>query len=234
MNDYFHFKQFTIHQEKTAMKVGTDGVLLGAWADLKDSRFILDIGTGTGLIALMAAQRQMSAEIDAVEINKDAYEQAVQNVNISPWSSRIHLYPISLFDFQPGHSYDHILCNPPFFLQSTPAPDRNRTIARHCKELEHTDLLAFARRFLTEKGKLGLILPVKEAEELIRKAENYTLFLTRLLQVHPTPSKAVKRYLMEFSRQNAPLQHRKLIVEYERHHYSKEYQELTRDFYLNF
>jgi len=234
MNDYFRFKQFTIHQEKTAMKVGTDGVLLGAWADLKDNHFILDIGTGTGLLALMVAQRQEAAEIDAVEINKDAYEQAVQNVNFSSWSSRIRLYPVSLFDFHPGHSYDHILCNPPFFQQSTPAPDPNRTIARHCKELEHTDLLSFAHRFLTPKGKLSLVLPVKEAEELIGKAVNYNLFLTRLLQVYPTPSKAAKRYLMEFSIQNTPLQNSQLIVEYERHHYSKEYQELTRDFYLNF
>ncbi len=234
MNDYFQFKQFLIRQGQTAMKVGTDGVLLGAWAELGNVSSILDIGTGTGLLALMAAQRNPEARIEAVEIDADAYHQACQNVGSSPWNDRITLHHLSIFDFYPPHRFDCILCNPPFFLHSTPTPDSSRTTARHCGEFTHTDLLCLAQRLLTAQGKVNLILPVTEAENLIRQAPQYSAALTRITKVKPTPQKAPKRYLLEFSFSSSDAEEPdELVIEYSRHHYSPEYQRLTDDFYLN-
>lgn len=234
MNDYFQFKQFTIQQGQTAMKVGTDGVLLGAWARLPDAASLLDIGTGTGLIALMAAQRTQHACIDAVEINPEAYRQACDNAAASPWAHRISLHLISVFDYHPEHPFDCILCNPPFYLHSTPAPDRSRTTARHCQEFTHTDLLQAARRLLKEQGRLNLILPTEEAEILLAAAPAYSAYPSRITRVKPTPHKPPKRYLMEFafSPVSAP-EMREITIEYARHQYSPEYRELTQSFYLN-
>lgn len=234
MNDYFQFKQFLIRQGQTAMKVGTDGVLLGAWAKLENASFILDIGTGTGLLALMAAQRNPQAHIEAVEIDSAAYLQASQNIASSPWSNRIVLHHLSIFDFSPSCRFDCILCNPPFFLNSTPTPDPSRTTARHCNEFNHTDLLSLAPRLLAPQGKLNLILPVTEAENLLRQAPQHSAILTRITRVKPTPQKAPKRYLLEFSFSHPVVpESDELIIEYSRHNYSPEYQKLTRDFYLN-
>lgn len=234
MNDYFQFKQFLIRQGQTAMKVGTDGVLLGAWAKLKNAVSILDIGTGTGLLALMAAQRNPEASIEAIEIDAAAYQQACQNTASSPWCDRITLHHLSVFNFYPSYHFDCILCNPPFFLHSTPTPDNSRTTARHCKEFTHTDLLSLARHLLSPQGKLNLILPVTEAENLIREAPQYAANLTRITKVKPTSPKPPKRYLLEFSFSSPTfLEPDELVIEYSRHNYSPEYQELTRDFYLN-
>lgn len=234
MNDYFQFKQFTIHQGETAMKVGTDGVLLGAWANLENASSILDIGTGTGLLALMAAQRNFQARIEGIEIDSAAYRQACRNIAASPWNNRIFLHHLSVFDFHPQHPFDCILCNPPFFLHSTPTPDPSRTIARHCNEFTHIDLLHISQSLLTPNGKLSLILPVTEAEYLIQESPDYSVCLSRITKVKPTPQKKPKRYLLEFS--SSPVsspEKDELIIEYSRHHYSPEYQELTRNFYLN-
>lgn len=234
MNDYFQFKQFRILQGQTAMKVGTDGVLLGAWARLEQAVSILDIGTGTGLLALMAAQRNPEARIEAVEIDDAAYRQACQNIASSPWSERIALHLLSIFDFHPADRFDCILCNPPFFLHSTPAPDSSRTTARHCSEFTHTDLLSLSSRLLTPQGRLNLILPVTEAENLLRQAPQYAVSLTRITKVKPTPEKPPKRYLLEFSfSPSGSPESDELIIEYSRHHYSPEYQKITNDFYLN-
>ena len=216
------------------MKVGTDGVLLGAWARLGDTASILDIGTGTGLLALMAAQRNAEARIEAVEIDDAAYLQASQNIASSPWSKRIVLHHLSIFDFHPVARFDCILCNPPFFVHSTPTPDSSRTMARHCSEFTHTDLLFLSSHLLTSRGKLNLILPVTEAENLLRQAPQYSACLTRITKVKPTPEIAPKRYLLEFSfSPSGSPESDELIIEYSRHHYSPEYQELTHDFYLN-
>ncbi|WP_251620482.1 tRNA1(Val) (adenine(37)-N6)-methyltransferase [Odoribacter lunatus] len=234
MNDYFQFKQFIIHQDEAAMKVGTDGVLLGAWANLTTASALLDIGTGTGLLALMAAQRNPQSMIDAVEIDASAYRQACRNVAASPWNERIILHHVSVFDFYPPKKFDSILCNPPYFIASTPTPNESRTTARHCHEFSHTDLLEVSKRLLLPEGKLNLILPVTEAENLIRQADGYSAVLSRITKVKPTPQKPPKRYLLEFSFSSVnSLESDDLIIEYSRHHYSPEYQELTRDFYLN-
>lgn len=134
------------------MKVGTDGVLLGAWANLQNASHLLDIGTGTGLIALMAAQKNPETTIDAIEIDTDAYGQAQENITSSPWAKRIRIYNISIFDFFPSRKYDTIICNPPFFVHSTTPPGKSRTIARHCENFSHNALLDSVRQLLNENG----------------------------------------------------------------------------------
>ena len=233
MNDYFQFKKFTIQQSQTAMKVGTDGVLLGAWAELKTASSILDIGTGTGLIALMAAQRNPHAHIDAVEIDLLACQQARENVLQSPWRNVVSVFHLSIFDFFPSRLYEHILCNPPFFVRSTPTPSPNRTLARHCQDFTHEDLLKAAERLLHPQGKFSLILPCQEADTLISKAESMHFHLSRVTRVLPTPAKAPKRKLLEFSRTGKTVVTNDILLELSRHQYSPEYIELTREFYLN-
>ena len=198
------------------MKVGTDGVLLGAWAELEEAASILDIGTGTGLIALMAAQRNAQARIDALEIEPAACREAAYNIRISPWAERIRLYPQALQAFFPAIGYDCILCNPPFFVHSTPAPE----------------LIVHAERLLTPHGKFQVILPVEEACQLIAYARRYHLFPRKITRVHPNPGKAPKRLLIQLTRQALPPVETDLTVELSRHHYSEEYIALTREFYL--
>lgn len=229
----FRFKQFTVHQDRTAMKVGTDGVLLGAWAEPEKARSILDIGTGTGLLALMAAQRNREAAIDAIEIEPEAASQARENADRSPWAGRIRIYPVSLFDFFPSRSYDCILCNPPFFNRSTKTPDAGRTLARHTDSLSHPALLEAAGRLLSADGSFYIILPPEEATVFIHLAENYRLYLLRLTRVLPNPGKPPKRYLMKFTFTKKAVQTDELTIELSRHEYTPEYIRLTQDFYLN-
>lgn len=229
----FQFKQFTIHQERTAMKVGTDGVLLGAWAEPEKASSILDIGAGTGLLALMAAQRNPQARVDAVEIEPEAAEQARENIAASPWNERIRVYNTSIFNFTPDEPYDCILCNPPFFIHSTKNPDNTRTLARHTDTLSHDMLAKATGKLLAPDGCFYIILPPEEARFFIKHAESCQLYPARITHVLPNPGKAVKRYLMKFTRTILPAQTDELVVERSRHEYSAEYIRLTRDFYLN-
>lgn len=228
----FQFKQFTIRQDRTPMKVGTDGVLLGAWAELEYAENILDIGTGTGLIALMSAQRNSSARINAIEIEPDACQQARENVSASRWADRIEVIQSALQDFKPEKAYDSIVCNPPFFINSTLTPDNGRTLARHCDSLPHTDLIIHVVRLLAPGGTFSVILPVCEAKELITYAQLHQLYPHHITRVHPTPTKPPKRYLIQFSTDQSNTIEDDLVIELSRHQYSKEYIELTRDFYL--
>lgn len=214
------------------MKVGTDGVLLGAWAELNKAHSILDIGTGTGLLALMAAQRNPEAKIDAIEIEPEAARQAQENVNISPWTGRIRIYPVSLFEFSPHQTYDCILCNPPFFNNSTKNPNANRTLARHSDSLPHEALLESVVRLVSANGSFHIILPTEEAIAFIQLSEKFRLHLSRLTQVLPNPDKSPKRYLMTFTPAYTPVQTNELTIEISRHLYTPEYIRLTRDFYL--
>lgn len=229
----FQFKQFTIHQERTAMKVGTDGVLLGAWAETETAISILDIGTGTGLLALMTAQRNQQARVDAIEIEPEAATQAQENVTASPWHNRIRIYNTSIFNFTPDIQYDCILCNPPFFIHSTKNPEQNRTLARHSDTLPHDTLAETAEKLLTPGGCFYIILPPPEAHAFIEYAQTHQLFPARITHVLPNPDKTAKRYLMKFTRLNLPVIVDKLVIEWSRHQYSPEYIKLTRDFYLN-
>lgn len=231
-NDYFQFKKFTIRQDKCAMKVGTDGVLLGAWANLSNAHRLLDIGTGTGLIAIMAAQRNPELQIDAIEIDPVACEQAKANVQSCPWNDRIQLFEGRVQDFKPDYSYDVITCNPPFFINSTKNPELTRTLARHCETLSHEDILQVAERLLSLPGKLCVILPIPEAEHFITLARSRKWFINKFTCICPTPNKPPKRKLLEISRVVENTVNDTIILETERHIYHESYALLTKNFYL--
>jgi len=235
-NDYFKFKQFTIYQNKCAMKVGTDGVLLGAWASVENVDKVLDIGTGTGLIALMLAQRS-NAVIDAIEIDSDACEQAQENVNQSPWAHRIHIIHQPFQDFSKVTTikYDLIVSNPPYFQNSLTAPQETRAKARHNTELQLTDILHGTLNCLSESGTLSLILPYVEGSLFIVKAAEQGLYCVRKITILPKPGRQPKRLLLEFRKIKTPFNEEQLIIELnKRHEYSEAYKNLTSDFYLAF
>lgn len=233
-NPYFQFKQFTVWHDKCAMKVGTDGVLLGAWVNLSDSCKILDVGTGTGLISLMMAQR-CTAMIDAIDIDEDACRQAADNVAASPFAKRIELFhrPICTFAAETEQRYDLIVSNPPYFVNSLKCPDKKRQTARHTDTLPLCDLLHDSRRLLTSNGRLALILPYEQRERLLELSQEASFHLMRETDVCPTPQSQPKRVLVELSAQ--PVEQpevNQLTLEQERHHYSEEFQAMVRDFYL--
>lgn len=231
----FQFKEFIVHQDSTAMKVGTDGVLLGAWVNPIESN-ILDIGTGTGLIALMLAQRTNKAIIEAVEINAAAYKQAENNFLLSKWKSRLNPINESIQNFTSQKKYDLIVSNPPYFVNSTKAPDDSRSTARHSDSLSFNELLHSVTNLLSLKGTFSLILPVNEATLFLKLATSKKLYLNRRCKIKPNINKDHNRVLMDFS--FTPVKHfidEQLTIETEkRHEYTKEYITLTKDFYLNF
>ena len=230
----FQFKHFSIQQNSSAMKVGTDGVLLGAWSTIKEGN-ILDIGSGTGLIALMLAQRSSIAKIDAVELKKDAYQEAKSNIENCKWSDRLTIFNCAIQAYQTDKQYDLIVSNPPFFMNATKAPQSNRNAARHTDFLPYTDLIDTVLRLLKPDGIFSLILPTVEAEHFMMLAEEKSLYLNRKWFVKPNSTKSSKRVLMEFSFQNENRIVNELIIETEtRHQYTQEYISLTKDFYLKF
>lgn len=235
-NNYFQFKQFTIVQEHSAMKVGIDGVLIGAWADVSEARSILDIGAGTGLIAIMMAQRS-DAAITAVEIDKPAADEAGFNIAQSPWKDRIKLYPISFQEFAASthEKFDLIVSNPPFFENSSRPGDSRRKNARHTDELSFENLIDGSLQVLSRNGKIALILPAGKAKRFIDLANENGLFLNRSLQIAPKPEKPPHRFMLEFSKTEKMPETGELIIEETVHHdFTKEYIALTKDFYLNF
>ncbi|MCK5029173.1 MAG: methyltransferase [Bacteroidales bacterium] len=235
-NDYFKFKQFTICQDKCAMKVGTDGVLLGSWANCENARSILDIGAGTGLITLMLAQRS-NAFIDAVEIDESACIQANENVTKSNWKDLIQIMNLPFQEFcnSTNKKYDLIVSNPPYFQNSLFAPDKKRTDARHNSNFELEDLLNGALELMTDDGVLSIILPYLEGNFFILKASEKDLYCTRQTKVLPKPGREPKRLLLEFMKIKKPLIEQEIIIELnKRHEYSDAYKNLTKDFYLAF
>lgn len=234
-NSWFQFKQFKVEQGKTAMKVGTDGVLLGAWTSVCDAASILDVGTGTGLIALMLAQRTTSAHIMAIDIDANAVEQATENSAQSPWSNRIEVATADFNHFRVGESeqFDLIVSNPPYFKQSLKPPTKSRSLARHDHTLSHEVLIENSIRLLKERGRLSVILPYVEGSVFIALAAAKGLFCARKTNVFATPNAEVKRLLLEFSKAKVKMEEDNLVIEEGgRHAYSKEYLELTREFYL--
>ncbi len=235
-NNYFQFKQFLVIQEKAAMKVGTDGVLLGAWVNVQNEQKILDIGTGTGVIALMMAQRTL-AKITGIEIEKNAAEEATQNCSKSKWAERISIQNISFQEFikNGNDNFDLIISNPPFFVNDQKSKNSNLAIAKHSDLLPFDILLTYSKKLLKDEGRLALILPVIQANALIKKAKVIGLHLFRLTEVKPTSEKETNRYLMEFSKNNLELKNDWLtIFEKNGQYFSSPYKELTKDFYLNF
>ncbi len=233
-NTYFQFKQFRINQESAAMKVGIDGVLLGAWALLSDEERILDIGTGTGLLALMAAQRT-SAQIHAVEIEPEAAMEAGSNFHASPWSVRLSVSLTDFRDFTSEFRFDHILSNPPFFDEQSLSPDHKRVKARHSGSLSLMDLIEKAAALLNENGRISLVLPADKEESLREIAANEGLAVSRMARVYPDRNKISHRILVELSRnEGGGVVEEIYIRDSETKEYSEQYRAITRDFYLHF
>ncbi|MDJ0555213.1 MAG: methyltransferase [Microcoleaceae cyanobacterium MO_207.B10] len=238
----FRFKQFTIQQDKCAMKVGTDGTLLGAWVDISRAEKILDIGTGTGLIALMLAQRSLQdkalslADIDAVEIDVNSSIQARENVERSPWENRIKVENYSIQEYVSfcQKRYDLIVSNPPFFENASKAANQARTVARHTDFLSQADLLQAAIQLLSETGKLAVIYPLEQAEKIQAKAEYLGLFCQRKLYVKPMPEIPTKRILMELGKSQLTCQENTLTIESKQYVYTPEFINLIKDFYLKY
>ena len=236
-NQYFQFKQFRVEQDKCAMKVCTDSCVFGAFVDVAEVQRILDIGTGTGLLSLMAAQRS-KAEIDAVEINPEAQEQAKANFINSLWKDRLHLHPVSLQEFAKYNQlqYDVILSNPPFFLSSLKSPSAARNTARHTGELLYEDILSFTQQHLTPQGKLYLLLPPPEAAFFQRIATEHQLYLSETLQVfNQTNGKCIRHIqTYTFTPTAEPAVKVLHICEADAKTYTADFAELLKEYYLIF
>lgn len=232
-NSFFRFKQFTINQDRCAMKVGTDGCLLGAWADLLNSRNILDVGCGSGLIAIMAAQRCPEATVTGIELDEDASMQAQENSSASPWNERIKIVHADFLQYAPDEKFDTILSNPPYFTSSMKCPDDKRTKARHDDSLSSGDLLTHAYELLLDGGKLSVVIPAEQKDIWNNQATILGLHMTRLTYIHTRPSIAPKRVLLEFTKGNENrLIETKFILEDEPGKYSEEAIKLLQPFYL--
>lgn len=231
-NTYFQFKQFTIYHDKCAMKVGTDGVLLGAWADAENTTKVLDVGTGTGLIALMLAQRNPQAQIAAVEIDKDAAIQAEANATCSPWPDRIKVICNDFRLFQTENKYNLIVSNPPYFVDALNCPDKQRNLARHTCELNYELLFQRSAQLLCEQGRVCIIIPAEVEKLATDTAWKYKLYPSRRLRVFTKPGKPCRRVLLSFSLQEKECIEETLCIEVEHHQFTPEYMALTREFYL--
>ena len=231
-NPFFTFKQFTIRHDRCAMKVGTDGVLLGAWTGVNHSRRMLDIGTGTGLIALMLAQRCPQATITAIDIDTEAVSQALENVQSSLWADRVEVILQDICNYPTKQCFDTIVSNPPYFIDSLKCPDDQRNTARHTDTLDAERLLSSVARLLSNDGRFSIILPAEQTDMLIQTARTHRLYPSRQTAVITRPGLPPKRILMEFQKTKKAFQFDELIIELERHVYSEEYIALTREFYL--
>ena len=217
------------------MKIGTDAVLLGAWCSLENRPFsILDIGAGTGIIALMLAQRSNAELIDALEIDDDAYEQCVDNFEQSPWGDRLFCYHASLEEFaeEIEDKYDLIISNPPFYAEDYKTENDSRDLARFADAMPFDHLIESVSKLLSEKGTFSVVIPFKEEEQFIALASAFKLFPKKILHVKGNPSSEIKRSLIAFSFRESEITISELIIETSRHNYTEDYINLTKDFYL--
>ncbi|OYU85796.1 MAG: tRNA (adenine-N(6)-)-methyltransferase [Flavobacterium sp. BFFFF2] len=234
----FRFKQFRLQQSNTAMKVGTDGVLLGAWAPIEhEPQSILDIGSGTGLVALMLAQRSEAFQIDAIEIEEGAFEDSVTNFEHSPWADRLYCYHASLDEFHQEmqeEQYDLIVSNPPFFEVEPSQTDYARFLARSSKAMPFDQLLEAVADLLSEEGVFAVVVPHEQAADLTEMAAQLSLFVLKSTLVRGTIQAPIKRQLLAFSRKQTPQPLiDELVLETERHVRTPAYQSLTEAFYLS-
>ena len=233
-NPYFQFKQFTVWHDKCAMKVGTDGVLLGAWASVQNARRVLDVGTGTGLVALMLAQRSLpDTRIVALEIDEVAVRQAEENVARSPWKGRIEVMQGDFKECRFPDKFDVIVSNPPYFIDSLTCPDQKRSSARHNETLTYEELLEGVAGLLTEEGYFTVVIPADVAGRVKDIASMWNLHAVRQLNVITKPGGIPKRALITFSFFSQECVMEELLIELARHQYSKEYIALTQEYYLN-
>ncbi len=232
-NTYFQFKQFTIHQANTPMKVGTDGVLLGAWTDISKRDKILDVGAGTGLLSLMLAQRNPKAFITAVEIDRDSYIEAKENIEQSIFKQRIELFHTSFQDYNATDKYDLVICNPPFFKPTYLSGDEKRDVARQRINFEITDFFEFTFNITNEEGEVVVVYPFEQLEYITKTAAAKKFFIKRQCLVKGNHNKTFKRVLLQFSKQEEKVELSELCIENERHQYTDEFTELVKGFYLN-
>lgn len=229
----FHFKQFSVQQDKCAMKVGTDAVLIGSWVQTGNASFILDIGTGSGVIALMLAQK-CNARIDAIDVDEKAFQQSHENFIKSPWSFRLNSNHNSLQNFSKEHEskYDLIVTNPPYFHHASKPPEESRLNARHSDLLTFDELLDGVKKILSPEGRFCVILPCKEGVEFLDKAQRKELFCRQLLRIKTKADKNEKRLIMEFSFHLGAIEEDEIIIQEEDGSFTEEYIDLTRDYYI--
>ncbi|WP_396143816.1 tRNA1(Val) (adenine(37)-N6)-methyltransferase [Flavobacterium sp.] len=232
----FKFKQFSVQQDKCAMKIGTDGVLLGAWCPIDNNPFsVLDIGAGTGILSLMLAQRSNAEQIDSLEIDEEAYEQCVENFENSPWSDRLFCFHAGLDEFvdEPEDEYDIIISNPPFYSEDYKTDSSQRDLARFQDALPFEDLIEAADLLLSENGIFAVIIPYKEEERFIDLCAEVELFPVKLTRVKGSHATPIVRSLLAFKRYElSVLTADELVIEISRHEYTDDYINLTKDFYL--
>ena len=236
----FTFKQFQVNQDRCAMKIGTDGVLLGAWTPLINNPFnVLDIGAGTGILSLMLAQRSNAAPnnvgiIDAIEIDEDAYEQCVENFEASPWGDKLFCFHAGLDEFvdEPEDEYDLIISNPPFYTDDYKSDNSSRDLARFEDALPFEELIEAAALLLSDNGIFSVIIPYKEEERFVAMCKILDLFPLKITRVKGTPTSEIKRSLLAFCRMEQTPLIDELIIEISRHNYTPEYIELMKEFYL--
>ncbi|HEY0743651.1 MAG TPA: methyltransferase [Chryseosolibacter sp.] len=230
----FRFKKFSISHDASTHKVGTDGVLLGAWVNVDGVSSILDIGTGSGVIAIMLAQRTPDhVVIEAVELQEQDAIQAEKNVKNSPWPTKVRVIHTPVQQFRPGKQFDLIVSNPPFFVNSWLPPDKNRSKARHSNELSFEDLLEAVTHSLSATGRFAVVLPFTEGNHFIRLAEGFGLHAHRQMSFRSRKEKPIERLLIEFSRQEGEMKREELLLYKINEEWTDEYRRLTKDFYLN-
>ena len=235
MTKPFVFKEFSINQDRCAMKIGTDGVLLGAWATINHNPFsILDIGTGTGILSLMLAQRSHAETIEAIEIDADAFEQAAENFEDSPWGDRLFCYHAGFNEFveEIDDKYDLIVSNPPFYSENYKTDNPQRDLARFTDALPFEHLLHGTSKLLDDNGKASFIIPFSEETNFISLAEKMNLYPNRITRIKGSNTSETKRSLLEFSFIKTTIDSSELIIETGRHQYTEDYINLTKDFYL--
>ncbi|MBQ0787639.1 MAG: methyltransferase [Oceanihabitans sp.] len=235
MSKPFQFKEFQVNQDRCAMKIGTDGVLLGAWTSVKQNPFaILDIGAGTGVLSLILAQRSQAEVIDAMEIDEHAYEQCVDNFENAPWADRLFCYHAALEEFteEIEDKYDLIISNPPFYSEDFKTENAQRDLARFQDAMPFSHLVESVASLLIEDGIFSVIIPFKEEAVFIELASKVQLFPNRILHVKGSPTSEIKRSLLEFSFRESEIKKEELIIETTRHQYTEDYIHLTKDFYL--
>ncbi|WP_430466888.1 tRNA1(Val) (adenine(37)-N6)-methyltransferase [Winogradskyella ouciana] len=235
MNKPFQFKQFTVNQDQCAMKIGTDGVLLGAWTSVDHNPFnVLDIGAGTGILSLMIAQRSNAEQIEAIEIDDDAFEQCAENFENSPWNDRLFCFHASLLEYIEAvdEKFDLIICNPPFYSEDYKTEDKARNLARFSDAMPMEHIIFAIINFLSENGIFSIVIPHKMENTFIEEASLIGLFPNRILRVKGNPNSEIKRSLIEFSYSETATKISELIIETERHQYTEDYINLTKDFYL--
>jgi tRNA1Val (adenine37-N6)-methyltransferase len=214
------------------MKVGTDGVLLGAWADISLATNILDIGSGTGLLSLMCAQRNEFAIISAIEIDTKAYNQSLENFKNAPFKNQLTVQNVALQKFNPNIKFDHIICNPPYFVQNNKMIDSTRKTARQTTSLNFDELLFATNNLLTSNGKASFIIPFSEKESFLNKADSFSLKAKLITDVRGSVQTNLKRSLIELSYKETETIQTTLTIEKKRHQYTDAYIDLTKDFYL--